>query len=108
MGSPTQRALARARDRYRKSNDQYYTWFTVLVALCEPALLDPHGVAPTNQQLARRTGFRVADVQRKLAFAYAALEVGAAKRPRDVTIRRAIETGVVTRAHLSLLPSRRA
>ncbi|MCB0966071.1 MAG: hypothetical protein KDB37_04495 [Ilumatobacter sp.] len=104
--SRTVSALATRRNprRYRKSNGVYYAWFTVLVALCEPALGDEPGVAPTNQQLARRTGLKPSTIEKKLQSIYEALEVDTNERPRDVAIQHAISNGIVTRQHLSMLP----
>lgn len=90
--------------RFRKSNGSYYTWFTVLVALCEPSFGVEPGGAPTNQQLARRTGYRVGDIEKKLAAVYRALDVEHEDRPREAAVERALERGIVTPDHLSMLP----
>lgn len=99
----TGRAALRDVRRVRKPNGAYYTWFVVLVALCEPAYDDPPSPAPTNKQLARRLGLREADVERKLASIYRALEIDANDRQRDLAVRRALANGIVTQEHLGLL-----
>jgi len=104
--SPTS-APARMRDPglFRKSNGVHYSWFNVLVALCEAALISDDGVAPTNDELAERTGYSVGNIEKKFAEIYRALEINPANtpRPRDIAIHRAITNGIVTPDHLPLL-----